>query len=57
MKTYVVLYKKKEEKFTSLFALRYYLRYVIKDYGDHNTRIYSIENNEKKELSIEEVLL
>ena len=57
MKTYVVLYKKKEEKFTSLFALRYYLRYVIKDYGDHNTRIYSIENNEKKELSIEEALL
>lgn len=56
MKTYIVVYNKKEESFDSLEMVKYYLNYIIKDYGEHNTTIYYVDNFIKKELSIEEVI-
>ena len=53
---YIVVYKKKEESFDSLSTVRFYLEYILKDYGEHNTTIYILENNFKREISIEDVL-
>ena len=53
---YIVVYKKKEESFDSLSTVRFYLEYILKDCGEHNTTIYILENNFKREISIEDVL-
>lgn len=32
------------------------MKYILKDYGEHNTTIYILENDSKREISIEDVL-
>ena len=43
-----ILSVKGTSSFDSLSTVRFYLEYILKDYGEHNTTIYILENNSKE---------